>query len=62
MSIKELLETIISEQCPDDEVALHLSGGVDSCCIGFSATNLGKKVVAYSFRMKNSPSPDSESA
>ena len=59
MTIKAILESIISEQCPDDEIALHLSGGVDSCCLGFCAEELGKKVSAYCFRIKDKPNPDS---
>ena len=62
MSINKILESIITEKCKDSEVALHLSGGVYSCCLGFCAEELGKTVTAYCFRIINKPNPDSISA
>ena len=47
--IKNLLETHIRNNVPDESVALLLSGGVDSITAGLSAHNVGKQVHAYSF-------------
>ena len=46
--IDKILENIILEECPGDEVAILLSGGVDSSTLLFSAKRLGKKVHGYS--------------
>ena len=62
MTIKTVLESIVTDKCKDSEVALHLSGGVDSCCLGFCAEEIGKKVTSYCFRIKDKPNPDSISA
>ena len=45
-----------------NEVALLLSGGVDSISLGMSAQRLGKKVSAYTFHLEGEPSYDSSTA
>ena len=50
MEIDQILTQHIHDNVPDNEVALLLSGGVDSISVGFSAHRLGKKVTAYSFK------------
>lgn len=61
--IKQLLEKSISDQVGrEKEVALLLSGGVDSTSIGFAAHNCGLKITAYSFCLEGSPSYDSLAA
>jgi|TARA_R100000655_G_scaffold71676_2_gene110096 asparagine synthetase B (glutamine-hydrolysing) len=49
--IDKILENHIKQTTKNyDEVALLLSGGVDSMSVGFSAHRLQKKVTAYSFK------------
>ena len=48
--IDKILIKHIHDNVPDKEVALLLSGGVDSISVGFSAHRLGKKITAYSFK------------
>ena len=47
--IKKLLEDHIKNNVPDSEVAVLLSGGVDSLSVALAAHHAGKKVHAYSF-------------
>ena len=50
--IDTLLRDVIKQQIHDNEVAVLLSGGVDSLSVGFAAEDiLGKKVHAYSFHL-----------
>ena len=56
--IRELLQNEIAEQTSDKEVAVLLSGGVDSLSVAFAAQRLGKKVTAYTFHLKDQPSYD----
>ena len=56
--IRELLQNEIAEQTSDKEVAVLLSGGVDSLSVAFAAQRLGKKITAYTFHLKDQPSYD----
>ena len=47
--IKSLLVNHIKNNVPDSEVAVLLSGGVDSVSVGLAAESAGKEVYAYSF-------------
>jgi len=58
LMIDKLLVKEIDKTIPDKEVALLLSGGVDSISVGFAAERLGKKIHAYSFRLDTEPSYD----
>ena len=58
MSIKLLLEEEIKNSIPTEECAVLLSGGVDSLSVAFAADNLGKKITAYSFCLKDNLSYD----
>ena len=60
--IDKILTDIIAEEVPDKEVAVFLSGGVDSLSLAFSVHRLGKKVHAYTFHLKDQPSYDSDKA
>ena len=56
--IKSLLINHIKNNVPDSEVAVLLSGGVDSVSVGLAAENAGKEVHAYSFYLNGPPSYD----
>ena len=56
--IDKILTKEVEETVPEDEVALLLSGGVDSISVGFAAHRLNKKIHAYSFRLHKIPSYD----
>lgn len=60
--IDKLLEDIVKEQCPDDNVAVLLSGGTDSLSLALTAHRLGKKVHAYTFHLEGIPTYDSTKA
>ena len=60
--IDKLLQDIIQNEVKDNEVAVLLSGGIDSLSIAFSAHRLGKKVHAYTFHLEDEPSYDSKTA
>ena len=62
MSIKEIIKRVINTQSKNDEVAVLLSGGVDSLSVAFAAHELGKKVHAYSFHLDTGTSYDSDKA
>jgi asparagine synthetase B (glutamine-hydrolysing) len=49
-------------QIPGDEVAVLLSGGIDSLACGLAARQLGKKVVSYSFTLNGHVSTDFQGA
>ena len=56
--IKDLLIDHIKNNVPDSEVAILLSGGVDSISVGLAAESAGKEVHAYSFYLNGAPSYD----
>ena len=56
--IDKLLVENIKQTVPDDNVAVLLSGGVDSISVALAAERLGKKITAYSFCLDNEPSYD----
>ena len=58
MSISQILEEEIKKSVPTEECAILLSGGVDSLSVAFAAANLGKKITAYSFCLKDISSYD----
>jgi len=60
--IDKLLESIVENSSKEKEVAILLSGGVDSLSLAFTAHRLGKKVHAYTFCLENNPTYDSEKA
>ena len=62
MKIDGLLQNIILENSREKTVAVLLSGGVDSNSLAFAAQRLGKKVVAYTFKVKGMRSLDAEKA
>ena len=57
--IDKLLQQEIEEQTSDKEVAVLLSGGVDSLSVAFAAQRLGKTINAYTFHLKGQPTYDS---
>ena len=60
--IDKILSEIIETEVQSNEVALCLSGGVDSISLGITAQKLGKKVSAYTFHLEDEPSYDSNTA
>lgn len=46
----------------EKNVAVLLSGGVDSVSVAFTAHRLGKKITAYTFHLEGEPSYDSKKA
>ena len=52
--IRELLQNEIAEQTSDKEVAVLLSGGVDSLSVAFAAQRLGKKDYSLYISFKRS--------
>ena len=56
--IKNLLVEHIRNNVPDSEIAVLLSGGVDSISVGLAAHHAGKKIHAYSFQLGNQTSYD----
>lgn len=60
--LRDLLCTLVAEGAPEDDVALLLSGGVDSLSLGFAATALGKRVSAYTFQVGEWESTDAKTA
>lgn len=56
--LKKLLTNHINLKVEQHEVALLLSGGVDSISVGLAAENAGKKVTAYTFQLEGNPSYD----
>ena len=59
--IRKLLKECC-EKIPHKEVALLLSGGIDSVSIGFALQDAGKKINCYTFHLKDNPTNDSISA
>jgi len=60
--VKKYLQNHIKDNTPDEEVAVLLSGGVDSISVALSAHSVGKKVIPYTFHLINKPSYDSQTA
>ena len=56
--IKDLLIDHIKNNVPDSEVAVLLSGGVDSVSVALAAQDAGKKIFPYTFHLKDKPSYD----
>ena len=45
--IDKIIEKVIDKEVPDKEIAVLLSGGVDSLSVACAAHRLGKKVSEY---------------
>ena len=60
--IDKLLQQEIDKSSSDKEVAVLLSGGVDSLSVAFAAHRLDKKITAYSFHLKDQPTYDAQKA
>lgn len=60
--IRELLQKEIEKSSSDKEVAILLSGGVDSLSVLFAATRIGKLIKPYTFRLKGSSTYDTDKA
>tara|TARA_Y100000114_G_C11752964_1_gene325375 strand:+ start:1564 stop:2412 length:849 start_codon:yes stop_codon:yes gene_type:complete len=56
--IKKLLKKHIVKNAPDNEIAVLLSGGVDSQSVALAAHDVGKTVIAYSFHLDGDESYD----
>jgi len=56
--IDSILTNLVSDLVPENDVAILLSGGVDSMSVGFSAHRLGKKITAYTFKTDKHDSYD----
>jgi len=60
---RDILNGLVGKSTDGEkEVALLMSGGVDSTSIGFAAHEIGKKVVCYTFQMGELQSSDSAAA
>jgi asparagine synthetase B (glutamine-hydrolysing) len=62
MNIDELLIDQIKQQTLDKDVAVLLSGGVDSLSVAFAAKRLGLNITAYTFHLKGQSSYDADKA
>ena len=60
--IDKIIEKVIDREVPDNEIAVLLSGGVDSLSVACAAHRLGKKVSAYTFNLDGDPSYDAKKA
>lgn len=60
--VKSILEIRISEDFPENEICLLLSGGADSTMVGLVAHYLGKKVTSISFELDGYTSWDCSTA
>ena len=60
--IDNLIIEQIEQQTIDKNVAVLLSGGVDSLSVAFAAHRMGKKVTAYTFHLQDQPSYDATKA
>ena len=56
--IDKLLIDQIEQQTIENEVAVLLSGGVDSLSVAFAAHRMGKKITAYTFHLEDNFSYD----
>ena len=61
-SLRRDICDVVAELCPEDRVALLLSGGADSTVVGMAAQALGKEVHAFSFKMDGIDSWDFDQA
>ena len=61
IQITDLLESYI-ENIEDTELAVLLSGGVDSLSVAFAADRVGKRISTYSFRLDIHDNYDNEKA
>ena len=62
MKIRPILIDHIQNEVPDNEIAVLLSGGVDSARVAIAAKDAGKKIKTYSFHLEGQPSYDSDQA
>lgn len=60
--IDKILEDSIATEVPETDVAVLLSGGVDSLSLAFTAHRLGKKITAYTFHLEGDKSYDAMKA
>ena len=60
--IDKLLIEQIEQQTSDKEVAVLLSGGVDSLSVAFAANRMGKNITAYTFHLSGNHSYDAMKA
>ena len=60
--LKQNICDAVAELCPEDSVALLLSGGADSTVVGMAAQALGKEVHSFSFKMDGIDSWDFDQA
>lgn len=63
-NLKDVLVEVVSEQLPSNtnNVALLLSGGVDSLTVGLTLHHLGVNINAYTFRIDNVETKDTLTA
>lgn len=62
MKLDKILMQFITENIPDNECAVLLSGGVDSLSCAVAAHRLGKKIHAHTFHLEGDPTYDSRMA
>jgi asparagine synthetase B (glutamine-hydrolysing) len=60
--IDSILVREVNAMSGEQNVAVLLSGGVDSVSVAFAAHRLGKKITAYTFHLDGQPSYDSQKA
>lgn len=60
--IDSLLMQELDRESDNKDVAVLLSGGVDSVSVAFAAHRLGKKITGYTFHLKDQPTYDSQKA
>jgi asparagine synthetase B (glutamine-hydrolysing) len=60
--IDKLIINAIDKESNDKDVAVLLSGGVDSLSVAFAASRLNKNITAYTFHLKDDPSYDAKKA
>ena len=60
--IDKLISSVIDRQAPSKDVAVLMSGGVDSLTCAFSAQRLGKRVHTYTMYVNGQETPDSIAA
>ena len=51
--INKLIQENLEKNIPEKDVAILLSGGVDSLSVAFACQNIGKNITAYSFKIKD---------
>jgi asparagine synthetase B (glutamine-hydrolysing) len=56
--LQSLFTQYVDNQSRERDVALLLSGGVDSASVGLALTQAGKKVHAYTYELQGYPSHD----